>query len=46
MSYVFWNFFISKKDYIRISLVIEVKYEFEPSGFEHNHLVLPITPVL
>ncbi len=36
MSYVFWNFFISKQDYIRISVSYRGKIRFEPSGFEHK----------
>ncbi len=42
----FGTFLSQKKIILAFVLVIEVKYEFEPSGFEHNHLDLPITPVL
>ncbi len=43
----FLELFLSqKKIRLGLVLVIELKYEFEPSGFEHNHLDLPITAVL
>ncbi len=39
-------FYLKKKIRLGLVLVTEVKYEFEPSGLEHNRLDLPITPVL
>ncbi len=42
---MFFGTFLSQKKIrfgLVLVLVIEVQYELEPSGFEHNHLDLPI----